>query len=59
MHFTDDSLLPENQAPLIITAVPYGQMWMPEDCARCFQLNGLPAMCLSQGDAERTVRRPQ
>jgi hypothetical protein len=42
MHFTDDSLLPENQAPLIITAVPYGPMWIPEDCKRCFQLNGLP-----------------
>ena len=24
MHFTDDSLLPENQAPLIICAAPYG-----------------------------------
>jgi len=31
MYFTDDSLLPENQAPLIITAAPYGPMWMPED----------------------------
>ena len=31
MYFTDDSLLPENQAPLMITAAPYGPMWMPED----------------------------
>jgi uncharacterized protein (DUF849 family) len=31
MYFTDDSLLPENQPPLIITAAPYGPMWMPED----------------------------
>ena len=33
MYFTDDSLLPENQPPLMITAAPYGPMWMPEDCA--------------------------
>ena len=26
------SLLPENQAPLMITAAPYGPMWMPGDC---------------------------
>src|SRR5271170_896838 len=32
MYFTDDSLLPENQAPLMITAAPYGPMWIPEDC---------------------------
>src|SRR5271169_1121871 len=32
MYFTDDSLLPENQAPLMITAAPYGPMWMPGDC---------------------------
>jgi uncharacterized protein (DUF849 family) len=32
MYFTDDSLLPENQAPLMITAAPYGPMWMPVDC---------------------------
>ena len=31
MYFTDDSLLPENQPPLIITAAPYGPMWMPGD----------------------------
>src|ERR1700730_10366202 len=31
MYFTDDSLLPENQDPLIITAAPYGPVWMPED----------------------------
>ena len=29
MYFTDDSLLPENQAPLMITAAPYGPMWLP------------------------------
>jgi len=32
MYFTDDSLLPENQAPLMITAAPYGPVWMPVDC---------------------------
>ena len=32
MYFTDDSLLPENQAPLMITAAPYGPIWMPVDC---------------------------
>ena len=32
MYFTDDSLLPENQAPLMITAAPYGPMWLPQDC---------------------------
>ena len=26
MYFTDDSLFPENQAPLMITAAPYGPM---------------------------------
>jgi uncharacterized protein (DUF849 family) len=31
MYFTDDSLLPENQDPLIITAAPYGPIWMPAD----------------------------
>lgn len=32
MYFTDDSLLPENLPPLMITAAPYGPMWVPEDC---------------------------
>ena len=32
MYFTDDSLLPENQAPLMITAAPYGPIWVPGDC---------------------------
>lgn len=32
MYFTDDSLLPENMAPLMITAAPYGPMWLPGDC---------------------------
>ena len=31
MYFTQDSLLPENQAPLIITAAPFGPQWMPSD----------------------------
>jgi uncharacterized protein (DUF849 family) len=31
MYFTDDSLLPENQTPLIITAAPYGPVWLPSD----------------------------
>jgi uncharacterized protein (DUF849 family) len=31
MYFTDDSLLPENQDPLIITAAPYGPFWIPGD----------------------------
>jgi uncharacterized protein (DUF849 family) len=31
MYFTDDALLPENQDPLIITAAPYGPIWMPSD----------------------------
>jgi uncharacterized protein (DUF849 family) len=31
MYFTDDSSLPENQAPLMITAAPYGPMGMPQD----------------------------
>jgi hypothetical protein len=31
MYFTDDSLPTENQPPLMITAAPYGPMWMPGD----------------------------
>jgi uncharacterized protein (DUF849 family) len=31
MYFTNDSLLPENQEPLIITAAPFGPQWMPGD----------------------------
>src|SRR5690348_9128163 len=31
MYYTDRALLPENQAPLMITAAPYGPMWMPEE----------------------------
>jgi len=31
MYFTQDSLLPENQQPLIITAAPYGPQWSPSD----------------------------
>jgi uncharacterized protein (DUF849 family) len=31
MQFLDDSLLPENQDKLVITAAPYGPEWMPED----------------------------
>jgi uncharacterized protein (DUF849 family) len=38
MYFTDDSLLPENQPPLMITAAPYGPMWMPQDCKPIHEL---------------------
>jgi uncharacterized protein (DUF849 family) len=31
MDFTFDSLLPENQQPLIITAAPFGGQWLPSD----------------------------
>jgi uncharacterized protein (DUF849 family) len=31
MYFTQDAMLPENQAPLIITVAPYGPQWLPED----------------------------
>ena len=31
MYFTDDSLLPENQEPLIVKAAPWGPQWMPSD----------------------------
>jgi uncharacterized protein (DUF849 family) len=31
MHFLDDSLFPENQEDLVITAAPYGPEWMPSD----------------------------
>ena len=31
MYYTDDSILPENMAPLIITAAPYGPEWLPGD----------------------------
>jgi len=33
VYFTDESLLPENQQPLIITAAPYGPAWLPGDCS--------------------------
>jgi uncharacterized protein (DUF849 family) len=31
MYYTDDSILPENMAPLIITAAPYGPASLPGD----------------------------
>ncbi len=31
MYYTDDSILPENMQPLIITAAPYGPAWLPGD----------------------------
>jgi uncharacterized protein (DUF849 family) len=31
MHFASDSLLPENQQPLLITVAPYGPQWLPTD----------------------------
>jgi uncharacterized protein (DUF849 family) len=33
MYFTDDSLYPENEQPLIITAAPYGPQWLPGDAS--------------------------
>lgn len=32
MYFTSDSMLPENQLPLVITVAPYGPQWLPKDC---------------------------
>ena len=31
MNFLDDSLLPENQEDLVITAAPYGPEWLISD----------------------------
>src|SRR6266481_1516446 len=31
MYYTDDSILPENMAPLIITVAPFGPQWLPGD----------------------------
>ena len=31
MYYTDDSILPENMQPLIITAAPFGPAWLPGD----------------------------
>jgi uncharacterized protein (DUF849 family) len=31
MYYTDDSILPDNMQPLIITAAPYGPAWLPSD----------------------------
>jgi len=31
MYFTSDSLLPENQQPLMITVAPFGAQWLPAD----------------------------
>ena len=31
MYFTNDSMLPENQQPLIITVAPFGPQWLPSD----------------------------
>ena len=33
MYYTDDSILPENMQPLIITAAPYGPAWLPTDAS--------------------------
>src|SRR6186713_1712958 len=33
MQFLDDSLLPENQQPLVIQVAPYGPEWIPADSA--------------------------
>lgn len=32
MYYTEDSILPEYMAPLMITAAPYGPEWLPGDC---------------------------
>ena len=31
MYFTNDSMLPENQQPLVITVAPFGPQWLPKD----------------------------
>lgn len=31
MYFTTDSMLPENQQPLMITVAPFGPQWLPAD----------------------------
>jgi uncharacterized protein (DUF849 family) len=31
VYFTDESLYPENEQPLIITAAPWGPSWLPGD----------------------------
>jgi uncharacterized protein (DUF849 family) len=31
VYFTDGSLFPENMTPLVITAAPYGPVWLPGD----------------------------
>ena len=31
MYYTDDSIMPENMQPLIITAAPFGPAWLPGD----------------------------
>jgi uncharacterized protein (DUF849 family) len=31
MYYTDDSILPENMQPLIITVAPFGPQWLPGD----------------------------
>jgi uncharacterized protein (DUF849 family) len=31
MYYTDDSILPENMAPLIVTVAPFGPQWLPGD----------------------------
>ena len=31
MYYTDDSILPEYMAPLIITSAPFGPQWLPGD----------------------------
>ena len=41
MYFTGQLLLPENQDPLIITAAPYGPIWMPADLTKTFRSPGM------------------
>ena len=40
MYFTDDSMLPENQQPLIITVAPYGPQWLPSDYRKTYRSPG-------------------
>ena len=59
MYFTDDSLLPENMPPLMITAAPYGPMWMPEDCTpeQKLPVTWDDTRCLAGADCRRRCLR--
>ena len=40
MYYTDNSILPEYMAPLIITAAPFGPQWLPGGCRHSRHLGG-------------------